>query len=219
MEGKTCRLGILVSGSGTNMENIAAEIDEGRLPACIAVVISDRRDAFALVRAERRGIEALFVDPGSFPDRGAYDRELVRLLKEYRVDLVVLAGYMRLVGREFLRAFPNRVMNIHPALLPSFPGTSGVADALAYGVKVTGVTVHFVDEGVDTGPVILQEAVPVLPDDDEKSLHQRLHEVEYRLYPRAIRYFCEGRLVVEGRKVRILEEPAGAGEKDAAGSP
>jgi phosphoribosylglycinamide formyltransferase-1 len=188
------------------MENIARHIEEGKLDASIEVVISDRKDAYGLVRAKKRGIRAVFVDPASFPDRESYDRELVRILEEHRVDLVILAGYMRLVGKPFLEAFPMKVMNIHPALLPAFPGTSGVADALEYGVKVTGVTVHFVDEGVDTGPIILQEAVPVLPTDDVDTLHQRLHQVEYRLYPEAIRLFCQGRLKVEGRKVRILED-------------
>ena len=202
----TCRLGVLLSGSGTNMENIARHIEEGKLDASIEVVISDRKDAYGLVRAKKRGIRAVFVDPASFPDRESYDRELVRILEEHRVDLVILAGYMRLVSKPFLEAFPMKVMNIHPALLPAFPGTSGVADALEYGVKVTGVTVHFVDEGVDTGPIILQEAVPVLPTDDVDTLHQRLHQVEYRLYPEAIRLFCQGRLKVEGRKVRILED-------------
>jgi phosphoribosylglycinamide formyltransferase-1 len=188
------------------MENIARHIEEGKLDASIEVVISDRKDAYGLVRAKKRGIRAVFVDPASFPDRESYDRELVRILEEHRVDLVILAGYMRLVSKPFLEAFPMKVMNIHPALLPAFPGTSGVADALEYGVKVTGVTVHFVDEGVDTGPIILQEAVPVLPTDDVDTLHQRLHQVEYRLYPEAIRLFCQGRLKVEGRKVRILED-------------
>jgi phosphoribosylglycinamide formyltransferase-1 len=201
-----CRLGILISGSGTNMENIALKIEERGLDARIAVVISDVEDAYGLVRARNNGLQTVFVDHGSFPDRAAYDAELIRILEENQVDLVVLAGYMRLVGSGFVQAFRSRVMNIHPALLPSFPGTSGVADALAYGVKVTGVTVHFVDEGLDTGPVILQETVPVLPGDDEKTLHQRIHEVEYRIYPLAIRLFCEGRLRVEGRRVRILDE-------------
>jgi phosphoribosylglycinamide formyltransferase-1 len=203
---ETCRLGVLISGSGTNLENIARRIEEGEIPARIAVVISDREDAYGLVRARNHGLQTVFVDPRSFPDRVSYDRELVRILEENRVDLVVLAGYMRLVSPEFVEAFRNRILNIHPALLPSFPGTSGVADALAYGVKVTGVTVHFVDEGLDTGPIILQEAVPVLPDDDVESLHQRIHEVEYRLYPKAIRLFCQGRLRVEGRRVVILDE-------------
>ncbi|MEJ5185718.1 MAG: phosphoribosylglycinamide formyltransferase [Candidatus Geothermincolales bacterium] len=200
-----CRLGVLLSGSGTNMENIAKQIDEGKLDASIEVVISDRKDAYGLVRAERRGLRAVFVDPASFPDRESYDRELVRILKGHQVDLVVLAGYMRLVTKAFLDEFPMRVMNIHPALLPAFPGTSAVADALAYGVRVTGVTVHFVDEGVDTGPIILQEAVPVFPTDEVETLHQRLHQVEYRLYPEAIRLFCQGKLKIEGRRVLILE--------------
>ncbi|MDD3718489.1 MAG: phosphoribosylglycinamide formyltransferase [Actinomycetota bacterium] len=204
--GKLCALGVLISGSGTNLENITVEIEEGRLPASVAVVISDNPDAYGLVRARKHGLNAVFVDPASFPDRAAYDRELVRVLNENDVSLVVLAGYMRLVGPEFVEAFRDRIMNIHPALLPSFPGTSGVADALAYGVKVTGVTVHFVDEGLDTGPIILQEAVPVMSGDDEEVLHQRIHEVEYKLYPQAVRCFCEGRLRVEGRRVRILEE-------------
>ncbi len=200
-----CRLGVLISGSGTNMENIAIEIEERGLRARIAVVISDKEDAYGLVRANKHGLHAVFLDPASFPDRAAYDRELIRVLNENHVILVVLAGYMRLVGPEFVQAFRNRIMNIHPALLPSFPGTSGVPDALAYGVKVTGVTVHFVDEGLDTGPIILQEAVPVLPGDDQETLHNRIHEVEYRIYPQAIRFFCEERVCVEGRHVRIEE--------------
>lgn len=208
-----CRLGVLISGSGTNLENIAVKIEEGFLRARIAVVISDREEAYGLVRARRHGLRAVFLDPGSFPDRVSFDREIIRILRENEVELVVLAGYMRLVSPEFVEAFRNRIMNIHPALLPSFPGTSGVADALAYGVKVSGVTVHFVDEGLDTGPIILQEAVPVLPGDDVESLHERIHGVEYRLYPEAIRLFCEGRLQVEGRKVHIL----GAGGEENIG--
>lgn len=196
-------LGILVSGSGTNMEAIARECEAGSIPARIAVVISNRQDAYALQRARSRGLEAIFLDPTKYQDRKDYDRALIQVLYEHRVDLVILAGYMRMVSREFVDTFRGRIMNIHPALLPSFPGTSGVADALAYGVKVTGVTVHFVDEGLDTGPIILQEAVPVLEEDDVESLHQRIHEVEYRLYPLAIKYFAEGRLSIEGRRVRI----------------
>jgi phosphoribosylglycinamide formyltransferase-1 len=204
--GEPCRLGILISGSGTNMQNIARRIEGGDIRARIAVVISDVEDAYGLVRAREHGLAAAFIDPGGFADRAAYDRELIRVLEENGVDLVILAGYMRLVGPEFIEAFRYRVMNIHPALLPSFPGTSGVEDALAYGVRVTGVTVHFVDEGLDTGPIILQESVPVLAGDDKEKLHGRIHEVEYRLYPQAIGYFCEGRLRVEGRHVYILDE-------------
>ncbi len=200
------RLGILVSGSGTNMEAIAVECEEGRLPAEVVVVISNRPDAFALKRAEKHGIKGVFLDPSSYSSREDYDRALVGILREHRVDLVVLAGYMLLVGKVVLDSFPKRVMNIHPALLPSFPGTSGIDDALDYGVKVTGVTVHFVDEGLDTGPIILQEAVAIREDDDRESLAERIHQVEHKLYPRAIRYFAEGRLSLEGRRVRIRED-------------
>jgi phosphoribosylglycinamide formyltransferase-1 len=208
VEEEICNLGVLVSGSGTNMENIAVKIEKGELEARIAVVISNVADAQALAKAEKYGLKAIHVDPRHFPDRAAYDAELIRILRENGVDLVILAGYMLLVGGEFVAAFRNRIMNIHPALLPSFPGTSGVSDALTYGVKVTGVTVHFVDEGLDTGPIILQQAVPVREDDTPETLHQRLHEVEYQLYPRAIRYYCQGRLSIEGRKVRIKGEEA-----------
>ncbi len=199
-------MGILVSGSGTNMENIALAIEEGNVGARIVAVVSNREDAYGLVRARRHGLKTIHVDPESFPGRAAYDRELIRILRENEVGLVVLAGYMLLVGGELVEAFRNRIMNIHPALLPSFPGTAGVADALAYGVKVTGVTVHFVDEGLDTGPIILQEAVALNAGDTSETLHQRIHEVEYRLYPQAIQYFCEGRLSLEGRKVSVLAE-------------
>lgn len=206
MKSEPCRLGILVSGSGTNMENIALAIEEGKVAARIVAVVSNREDAYGLVRARRHGLNTIHIDPDSFADRAAYDRELIRILRENDVGLVVLAGYMLLVGSELVEAFRNRIMNIHPALLPSFPGTSGVADALAYGVKVSGVTVHFVDEGLDTGPIILQEAVTVDAGDTGETLHQRIHEVEYRLYPQAIQYFCEGRLSVEGRRAHVLVE-------------
>jgi phosphoribosylglycinamide formyltransferase-1 len=202
---KPCRLGILASGNGTNMENIAIQIEDGALPAEISVVISNVPGAYVLVRAKSHGLPSALIDAASFPDRRAYEQEVIRVLEENGVDLVVLAGYMLLVGNEFVDRFRHRIMNIHPALLPSFPGTSGVADALAYGAKVAGVTVHFVDEGLDTGPIILQEAVPVIEGDTEESLYPRIHEVEYRLYSEAIRCFCEGRLRIEGRRVRIAE--------------
>jgi phosphoribosylglycinamide formyltransferase-1 len=185
------RLGILASGSGTNLEAIAQAINDGDVAAEIAIVISDNPGAFALERAKRRGILYKVVDLADFPDRPSFDRE-------------VLAGYMKLVGNEIIAAFPNRIMNIHPALLPCFPGEHGVPDALDHGVKVSGVTVHFVDEGLDTGPIVAQEAVPVEEGDDVESLHNRIHMAEYRIYPRAIGLFAEGRLVVDGRRVRVL---------------
>lgn len=199
-------IAVLASGSGTNLEAIAQAVDDGDIPVRIAVVVSDNPDAFALERARRRGIETKVVRLAYYPDRPAYDHVIVELLKESGVDLVVLAGYMKLVGPEFVREYRGRIMNIHPALLPSFPGEHGVTDALEHGVKVSGVTVHFVDEGLDTGPIIVQEAVPVEEGDDEERLHNRIHLAEYRAYPLAIRLFAEGRLVVDGRKVRVLPE-------------
>ena len=198
------RLGILASGSGTNLEAIAQAIHDGDVPAEIAVVISDNPKAFALERAKRRGILYRVVQLSEFDDRPSFDREVLAALTSAQVDLVALAGYMKLVGAEMIEAFPNRIMNIHPALLPCFPGEQGVPDALDYGVKVSGVTVHFVDEGLDTGPIIAQEAVPVEEGDDVESLHNRIHAAEYRIYPKAIRLFAEGRLVVDGRRVRVL---------------
>lgn len=195
---------MLASGSGTNLEAIAQAIEDGEVPARIALVLSDNPDAFALERAQRRGIPTRVVRLSDYPDRAAFDHAILEALREAGVDLVVLAGYMKLVGREIIEAYRGRVMNIHPALLPSFPGEHGVRDALEHGVRVTGVTVHFVDEGLDTGPIIVQEAVPVEEDDDEEMLHNRVHIAEYRAYPLAIRLFAEGRLAIEGRRVRVL---------------
>ena len=206
------RVGILASGSGTNMEAITVAVSKGNIPAKVAVVISDKPDAYVLTRAERLEIPTETVLLSDYPDRSSYDQAVRETLDRYGVDLVVLAGYMKLAGPELVEKYYGRMMNIHPALLPSFPGTHGVRDALEYGVKVTGVTVHFVDGGLDTGPVILQEAVQVEPDDDDETLHDRIHQVEYRLYPLAVRLFCEDRLRIEGRKVIILsgEEAQGA---------
>jgi phosphoribosylglycinamide formyltransferase-1 len=169
-------------------------------------VVSDRRDAHALERARARGVDAVFLDPKAHVDRSAFDGALLELLRERRIEVVALAGFMRIVGPELVRAFAGRILNVHPALLPAFPGTSSVADALAWGVKVTGVTVHLVDEEVDHGPIVAQESLPVLPDDDWDALEARVHEVEHRLLPAAVRALVEGRVVVDGRRVRILEE-------------
>ena len=201
---KRTRLGVLASGSGTNLEAIARAIDDGDVPATVVLVLSDNPDAFALERARRRGIETRVINLRDYEDRPAYDRAIVDALEKAGVDLVVLAGYMKLVGPGFIDAFSGRIMNIHPALLPSFPGEQGVKDALEHGVKVSGVTVHFVDKGLDTGPIIVQEAVPVEEDDDVETLHNRIHLAEYRAYPLAIRLFAQGRLLIEGRRVRVL---------------
>jgi phosphoribosylglycinamide formyltransferase-1 len=205
-EAKNINVAVLASGSGTNLEAIAGAIDEGGIPARIAVVISDNPGAFALERAAGRHIPTMVIELKDFGDRQAFDHAILLALREARADLVALAGYMKLVGNEVVEAFRGRIMNIHPALLPSFPGEHGVPDALEHGVKVSGVTVHFVDEGLDTGPIIVQEAVPVEEGDDVESLHNRIHLAEYRAYPLAIKLFAEGRLEVVGRKVRVLQE-------------
>ena len=197
------RLAVLASGGGTNLQ---ALLDDPVVGPWVVVAVSDRPEAFALERARRRGVDAVLVDPAAHPDRAALDRAVLALLREREVDVVALAGYMRIVGPELVRAFEGRLLNVHPALLPAFPGTSSVADALAWGVKVTGVTVHLVDEEVDHGPIVFQEAIEVLPDDDWDSLEARVHEVEHRLLPAAVRALVEGRLAVEGRHVRVMAE-------------
>lgn len=206
-EARDIRIAVLASGSGTNLEAIARAIDEGDVPASVALVLSDNPGAYALERAGLRGIPTSVIELKDHPDRRSYDHAVLEALRDSGVDLVVLAGYMKLVGPEIIEEFRGRIMNIHPALLPSFPGEHGVRDALEHGVKVSGVTVHFVDEGLDTGPIIVQAAVPVEDGDDEEALHNRIHAVEYQAYPHAIRLFAEGRLKVEGRRVRVL--PAG----------
>lgn len=200
------RIAVLASGEGTNLQ---ALLDDPVVGGWIALVVSDREDAKALERARDRGIAARHLDANGHRDRASYDRALRELLEGERVGCVVLAGFMRMLGPEVVSAFEGRIVNVHPALLPSFPGAHAVSDALAWGAKVTGVTVHLVDEQMDHGPIVAQEAVPVLPDDDGDSLESRIHEVEHRLLPAAVRAMVEGRLRLEGRSVHVLEEPAG----------
>jgi len=197
------RLGILISGSGTNLQAIIDRSESGDLHAEVVCVISNKAEAFGLERARKHGIAAIHLDHRSCSGRGEYDAALVTTLQELHVDLVILAGFMRIVTPVLLDAFPNRVMNIHPALLPSFPGLDAQKQALEYGAKLSGCTVHFVDSGTDTGPIILQSAVPVLEDDTVASLSERIHHEEHKLYPAAIQLFAEGRLKVEGRRVLI----------------
>ncbi|HHW42283.1 phosphoribosylglycinamide formyltransferase [Desulfofundulus thermobenzoicus] len=199
------RLGVLASGRGSNLQAIMDAIDGGRLPAEVAVVISDYADARALERARSRNIPAFHINPAAFPHKGDYEEAVVDTLKKHAVDLVCLAGYMRLVGAAMLEAFPNRIMNIHPALLPAFPGLHAQQRALEYGVRYSGCTVHFVDEGMDTGPIILQAVVPVLPDDTPETLADRILEQEHRIYPEAIALFAAGRLEIRGKRVYIRE--------------
>ncbi|MEW5921277.1 MAG: phosphoribosylglycinamide formyltransferase [Bacillota bacterium] len=198
-------LAVLASGYGSNLQAIINAVQNGEINGRVAVVISDWKDAYALQRARDYGIEALYIDPRAYPGREAYDREIVALLHKRKIGLVILAGFMRLLTSHFVREFRGRIMNIHPSLLPAFPGLDGVKQALAYGVKVSGCTVHFVDEGLDTGPVILQEAVPVYDEDTDEALHERIHEVEHRLYPRAVQLFIKGKLRLEGRRCLVDE--------------
>jgi phosphoribosylglycinamide formyltransferase-1 len=197
------RVAVLVSGGGTNLQ---ALLDDPAIAPHLCLVIADRAGVRALGRAEERAVEALVIDPATFEDRVAFDGAVLAALRERGIDVLVSAGWMRLLGRTVLDDYEGRWLNVHPALLPSFPGMHGVADALAYGVKVTGVTVHLVDEGTDTGPVVLQEAVEIHDDDDWDSLEERIHAAEHRVLPAAVRAMLEGRLSVEGRRVRIREE-------------
>ncbi len=199
------RIAVLASGTGTNLEAILEAEAKGEIAGAVKLVVSDQETAQALQRAKKRQVKALFINPGDYGSREQYDRAIVEKLKEEKIDLVALAGFMRLLSPYFVNSYPQRIMNIHPALLPAFPGLDGVEQALDYGVKVSGCTVHFVDEGLDTGPVILQEAVPVIQQDTVETLHQRIHAAEYRLYPTAIDLFCREKLKVEGRRCMIIE--------------
>ena len=197
-------IAVLVSGSGTNLQAIIDAVKDGRIRAKIALVVSDKKDALAIERARKAGIETLVLDKKDFKTRDDFDKEIAKNLKKRDVELVVLAGYMRLLSPGFIKEYRNRVMNVHPALLPAFKGTHGIKDALEYGAKVTGATVHFVDEELDNGPVILQSSVEVKRGDVEETLLGRVHAEEHRIYPEAIRLFVEGKLKVEGRKVNII---------------
>jgi len=196
-------LGVLASGRGSNLQAILEACARPGFPARVVVVVSDRERAQALDRARAAGVEARFVNPKDFSDREAYDLALVRELEARRAGLVCLAGFMRILTAGFVRAYAGRILNVHPSLLPAFPGLAAQRQALEYGVKLAGATVHVVDEGVDTGPVVLQSSVPVHPDDTEESLSARILVEEHRLYPEAIRLFAEGRLTISGRRVTI----------------
>ncbi len=201
------RVGVLASGRGSNFASIAEAARAGRIPAAVVVLVSDRARAGAVDIARAGGIEALVIDPGQYPSREAHEKAVTAALDERRVDLVCLAGYMRLLTGTFVRHFEGRLLNIHPSLLPAFPGLHAQRQALEHGVKVAGATVHFVDEGTDTGPIVLQAAVGVREDDTEDTLSARILAEEHRIYLEAIRLFAEGRLALEGRRVRIRERP------------
>ncbi|HCC68959.1 MAG TPA: phosphoribosylglycinamide formyltransferase [Nitrospiraceae bacterium] len=199
-------LGVLASGRGSNFQAILDNISSGFLKAKVAVLISDNPKAYALERARKHGIEALYINSKDFKDKDSYYFRIADELKNRSVGLVILAGFMRIVGKPLIEQYRNRIMNIHPAILPSFPGLHGQKQASDYGVKISGCTVHFVDEGIDTGPIIIQAAVPVYDDDTEESLSERILKHEHRIYPAAIKLFSEGRLEVKGRKIIIKND-------------
>src|SRR5580692_6539567 len=195
------RIGVLLSGRGSNFEALAESVSAGRIPdAEIAIVISNQPDAQGLQRAERRGIPSRMI-PSKGLQREAYDRQVLAVLQEYKVDLICLAGYMRLLSSYFVAAFPEKILNIHPSLLPSFPGLESQKQALEHGVKFAGCTVHFVDENLDAGPIVLQSVVPVLDTDDEGKLSERILKEEHRIYTEAVKIVLEGEYRIKGRRV------------------
>lgn len=208
------RLGVLISGSGTNLQAIIDAIEAGRLDARIAVVISNHQEAYGLERARNASIPAIWIDSAACSSASEYNARIRDALLAHEVDFVVMAGYMKLLGVEVLDAFENRVVNIHPSLLPAFAGAAGIRDAFEYGVKLTGVTVHFANERFDEGPIIAQRSVEILPEDTLESLEARIHEVEHCLYPEVLQWLVQGRVVIEGSKTRIL--PGAATENDFA---
>jgi phosphoribosylglycinamide formyltransferase-1 len=197
------KLGVLASGRGSNFQSIIDEIEAGSLNASINLLITDNPDAYAIERAKKQSIKHLYLNPHDFKSKNDFYTMIAKKLVKSDVDLVILAGFMRIVGKPLIEAFPNRIMNIHPALLPAFPGLHSQKQAVDYGVRVSGCTVHFVDEGMDTGPIIIQAAVVVSPDDTEDTLSERILRLEHKIFPYAIRLYSEGRLYADGRTIKI----------------
>jgi len=195
------KLAVLVSGRGSNLQAIIDSIEREELNAHISIVISSTRDAMALKRAEKHGIKTIFIDPTAYLNSKEYDKVLIEKLKEFSIDLICLAGYMRILGEEVIQTFKEKIINIHPSLLPAFPGLNAQKQAIVHGVKFSGCTVHFVDSGIDSGPIILQTAVPVYDNDDEKSLSKRILEQEHYLYPKAINMIKENEIKINGKAV------------------
>lgn len=202
-EEKMANIAVFASGFGSNLQAIIKAIKKGKLDVNLALVISDKKDAYALKRAKRAGIKNLFIDPVKFPAKEEFEQQILQHLKAEKVDLIVLAGFMRIIGRVLLENFPNRILNIHPALLPAFKGSYGIRDAFDYGVKITGVTVHLVDERMDHGPIILQGVVKIEAADTLVSLEKKIHRLEHQLYPEAIQLLLSGKVKVAGRKIKL----------------
>lgn len=199
---------VFCSGNGTNLQAIIDSQKKGYIKADIKLVVSDTPNCYALTRAKNAGIKTLAVERRNFKTKKDFEREILEALKKEDISLIALAGYMRMLSEDFIASYENKILNMHPALLPSFKGTHGIKDAFEYGVKITGPTVHFVTIDMDAGPIILQSSVKVTEDDTEETLAEAIHEEEHKIYPRAIQLFVEGRLKIEGRKVRILEQGA-----------
>lgn len=199
----TKRIAVLASGRGSNFQAVLEAIDARTIPAACVALITDNPEAYAISRAQSAGVPVIVLEYASFPSKESYEHALLAAMQQQEADLFVLAGYMRILGTAIVQAFPGKIVNIHPALLPGFTGLHAQRQAVAYGVKVAGCTVHFVDENLDCGPIILQKCVPVLEDDDEDSLADRILVQEHTWYPEAIRLFCEDRLEITGRSVRI----------------
>ena len=197
-------IAVFASGRGSNFQAIVQSIKEGKISVNLALLVCDNPKAPVLEKASKFGVKVVLVEREDFSDRDAFEEKIIQYLGENKVDLVVLAGFMRVLGQKLVRAYKNRIINIHPALLPSFKGAHGINDAFDYGVKITGVTVHFVDEEMDHGPIILQEALKIEETDTLESLEEKIHKIEHRLYPEAIRLFLDGHLKIKGRKVEII---------------
>ncbi|MBU1933416.1 MAG: phosphoribosylglycinamide formyltransferase [Candidatus Omnitrophica bacterium] len=197
-------IAVFCSGNGTNLQAIIDAQKKGFIKADIRLVVLDVAGCFALKRAEKAGIKTFLAEKKNFSSQKGLEAAILKKLKEEKIDLIVLAGYMRLLSPDFIKEYKNKILNIHPSLLPSFKGTRGIKDAFLYGVKITGPTVHFVTEDMDAGPIILQSAVAVMEDDTEETLAEAIHREEHKIYPRAIQLFVEGRLRLEGRRARII---------------
>ncbi len=197
------KFAVFISGSGTNLQAIMDAVKAGDITAELALVVSDREDAYGLQRAEAAGIRTAVFNPKNYTNRQSVDRDMMIAMKEHKIDFIVLAGYMRLLTPFFIKEYKNSVLNVHPAILPSFRGMEGIKDAFTYGVKITGVTVHFVDEKMDHGPIIAQEALRVAEDDTLETLEAKIHAIEHKLYPKAIKLFVDGKLKIQGRRVIV----------------
>lgn len=195
---------VFASGNGSNFQAIIDAVKDGRITAELALLFCNNRKAFALKRAEEAGVTTLVLEPKDYATPQSFERDIVIYLKEHEIDFIVLAGYMKIFTPFFIREFPQKIINIHPSLLPSFKGIHGIKDAFTYGAKLTGVTIHFVDEKMDHGPIIMQESLKIHDDDTLEALESRVHELEHKIYPKAIQLFVEDRLKIKGRKVLIL---------------